>query len=182
MAVLKYKENGVWKNLSFVATQGDTVDLGGYVQKSELLDLIYPVGSIYMSVNSTSPATLFGGTWEQLKDRFILAAGDSYTAGNTGGANNISINTTTGGHTITQEELPNRTMFSYNMADSSASSGSGISWGSVAKANYVATCNQDAINQWKVQTLQNQPHSHSISVTTSNMPPYLVVYIWKRTA
>lgn len=147
----------------------------------DIFELIYPVGIIIELATNANPKDLFGiGEWEQIKDRFILAAGDSYTAGKTGGSNNISINATTGGHAITQEELPNRTMFSYNMADSSASSGSGISWGSVAKANYVATCNQDAINQWKVQTLQNQPHSHSISVTTSNMPPYYVAYLWRR--
>ena len=37
---------------------------------------IYPVGAIYMSVSSTSPASLFGGTWEQIQNRFLLAAGD----------------------------------------------------------------------------------------------------------
>ena len=35
-----------------------------YAKKSELLDLIYPIGAIYISATSTSPATLFGGTWE----------------------------------------------------------------------------------------------------------------------
>ena len=39
-----------------------------------------------MSVNNTSPATLFGGTWVQLKDKFLLGAGDTYTAGSTGGS------------------------------------------------------------------------------------------------
>ena len=56
------------------------------------LDNIYPVGSIYMSVNSTSPATLFGGTWQRITGRFLLAATDggssgaSQAAGNTGGS------------------------------------------------------------------------------------------------
>ena len=45
----------------------------------------WPVGSIYLSVTSTSPTTLFGGTWVQLKDRFLLGAGSTYTHGNTGG-------------------------------------------------------------------------------------------------
>ena len=53
---------------------------------SKIFDSIYPVGSIYMSVNSTSPETLFGGTWVQIKDTFLLSAGDTYTAGNTGGS------------------------------------------------------------------------------------------------
>ena len=62
-----------------------------------LIDLIYPVGSVYMSVNSTSPATLFGGTWEQIKDKFILSAGDTYSAGATGGEAT---------HTLTTDEMP----------------------------------------------------------------------------
>lgn len=51
---------------------------------------IYPVGSIYLSVNATSPAELFGGTWEQIKDTFLLASGDTYEAGSTGGVLAIS--------------------------------------------------------------------------------------------
>ena len=52
-----------------------------------IVDLIYPIGSIYMSVNSTSPATLFGGTWVQLKDGFLVSAGyNSIAAGATGGS------------------------------------------------------------------------------------------------
>lgn len=50
-----------------------------------IFDLIYPVGSLYMSVNNTSPAMLFGGTWEQIEDRFLLAAGSTYSGGETGG-------------------------------------------------------------------------------------------------
>lgn len=51
-----------------------------------LVDIIYPVGSIYMSVNSISPATLFGGTWQAISGRFILAAGGNYPLGTTGGS------------------------------------------------------------------------------------------------
>ena len=53
---------------------------------STIYNAIYPVGSIYMSVNSTSPQTLFGGTWEQIKDTFLLASGTSYSNGATGGS------------------------------------------------------------------------------------------------
>ena len=56
-----------------------------------LLNLVYPVGSIYWSSNNTNPATLFGGTWTQIKDRFILAAGDSYSNGATGGAATVTL-------------------------------------------------------------------------------------------
>ena len=56
-----------------------------------LLNLVYPVGSIYWSSNNTNPGTLFGGTWTQIKDRFILAAGDSYTNGAIGGAATVTL-------------------------------------------------------------------------------------------
>ena len=51
----------------------------------------WPVGSIYLSVTSTSPTTLFGGTWVQLKDRFLLGAGSTYTNGNTGGQASVTL-------------------------------------------------------------------------------------------
>ena len=38
------------------------------------------IGSYYWSSNSTNPGTIFGGTWEQIKDKFVLAVGDTYTA------------------------------------------------------------------------------------------------------
>ena len=56
-----------------------------------LLNLFYPVGSIYWSSNNTNPGTLFGGTWTQIKDKFILAAGDYYSNGATGGAATVTL-------------------------------------------------------------------------------------------
>lgn len=57
-----------------------------------LSDIIYPVGSIYISVNSTNPSVYFGGSWEQIKDRFLLACGDTYNNGIFGGRGKTSIN------------------------------------------------------------------------------------------
>ena len=53
---------------------------------STFIDTVYPIGSIYTSSKSTSPADLFGGTWIQIKDTFLLTAGDSYAAGSSGGS------------------------------------------------------------------------------------------------
>ena len=61
------------------------------VNTSDLFDLVYPVGSIYLSVNNTSPSTLFGGTWEQIKDTFLLGAGDDYDLGATGGEASVKL-------------------------------------------------------------------------------------------
>ena len=54
----------------------------------------HPVCSLYWSSQSTDPATLFGGTWSRVKDKFILAAGDTYSNGNTGGAATVTLDTT----------------------------------------------------------------------------------------
>lgn len=70
---------------------------GMTIDGTPIFDLIYPVGSIYMSVNAASPATLFGGTWARITGRFLLAATDngssgaSQAAGNTGGAATVTL-------------------------------------------------------------------------------------------
>ena len=58
----------------------------------DFIELIYPIGSLYWSSKSTNPATLFGGTWVQIKDKFVLACGDTYTSsGATGGASTVTL-------------------------------------------------------------------------------------------
>jgi hypothetical protein len=67
---------------------------------SELTDLIYPVGSIYLSTANVNPANLFGGTWNQLKKKFLVGADDSavgYHEGDTGGEDT---------HALTEAEMP----------------------------------------------------------------------------
>ena len=53
----------------------------------------FPIGYIYLSVSNVNPSTYFGGTWEQIKDVFLLSAGTTYTAGNTGGASTVTLTT-----------------------------------------------------------------------------------------
>lgn len=126
---------------------------------------IYPVGSIYISTVSTSPSTLFGGTWEQIKDRFLLASGTTYTAGATGGEAT---------HTLTVNELPE------NMGTFRT-----LSWGvdntttgAFSMTEQLADRADTAGNLYGTAQYKlsggGQPHN--------NMPPYLAVYVWKRTS
>lgn len=62
-----------------------------------LLDLVYPVGSIYCSTKSTSPASLMGGTWSAISGKFLLGTNSTYTLGSTGGEAT---------HTLTTNEMP----------------------------------------------------------------------------
>ena len=137
------------------------VTFSGGVDTSFLLNAIYPVGSIYMSVNNISPETLFGGTWEQIQGRFLLGCGsngvDLYTeAGQIGGEAN---------HKLTINEMPshNHKLDRGNYGNSrleeiSYSDGGTPSTGS-----------------WGV-------HNTGGGQAHNNMPPYLAVYMWKRTA
>lgn len=62
------------------------------IDKQSIIDTVYPVGSLYWSSKDTDPSTLFGGTWVQIKDRFVLACGDTYnTTGATGGASTVTL-------------------------------------------------------------------------------------------
>ena len=76
---------GLWNNPPYYMTAYGIAVKHGYRGSEEqwLADLKHPVGAIYLSVDSTSPAVLFGGTWVEIKDKVIAAAGETYTAGET---------------------------------------------------------------------------------------------------
>ena len=134
-----------------------------------ILNLLHPVGSIYTSVNSTSPASLFGGTWERLKDVFLLAAGDTYAAGATGGEAE---------HTLTEDEMPNHRHNRY-IEYSSASTG---------LAQYDMYITSGSWSQvWESGGRSSGFTTMPVGKTGgdaahNNMPPYLTVYMWKRVA
>ena len=173
------------------------------------IDQIYPIGSIYMSVNSTDPGTLFGGSWEEINNTFLVAQGSSFTAGNTGGSSAHSHTTNTGtsggpsnntsGSTIlTVAQMPahRHTMQRQQwwnvdkVANSATNSifnwrsgaGSGGNTSQTFTENTTYAINNTGGDQGHTHTLSSHTHSQ-VSVGTSsvsNLPPYLAVYMWKR--
>lgn len=150
-----------------VATKFSEILVAIEQAKKDILLSAYPVGSIYISTVSTSPSTLFGGTWEQIKDTFLLAAGSTYAAGTTGGEAT---------HTLTIDEMPEH----YHKAEEDKTHQQGAAyarsyggvdsyaWGSEAGGYaYLKDINTSKVGG-------DQPHN--------NMPPYLAVYVWKRAA
>lgn len=119
----------------------------------------YPVGSIYLSTSSTKPGSLFGGTWEQIKDVFLLSAGDTYSAGLTGGEAT---------HTLTVEEMP---AHAHDLRDL------GINWSS-GPFQYLAQFTNEGSPKGRAMTTYDTGGGKS----HNNMPPYQVVYMWKRIA
>lgn len=160
-------ESGGSIDLSIYTTENEVKALlQSYVLKSEynpqsILETVYPIGAIYLSVNDINPNILFGfGSWEQIKDTFLLAAGDTYSAGSTGGEEK---------HTLTVEEMPvhthdfNRHQLWRN--ETIPTSGESDGYGA---SNKTLTVYRDTTTS----TGSGQPHN--------NMPPYLSVYMWKR--
>lgn len=165
-----------------------------------IIDTIYPVGSYFWSSEDKDPSTFLGGTWEQVKDKFVLAAGDTYAAGSTGGeaahtliasempSHSHVYSNATGvqGHQLTVNEMPRHTH--------------GIHWvgatppqGGGSDSNFGVT--QVAVgNQQSGATGGNGSHNHGLSkananttntgsgASHNNMPPYITAYCWHRTA
>lgn len=131
---------------------------------SLILEAVYPVGSIYMSVNSASPATLFGGTWEAIQGKFLLGAdGGAYKAGSTGGE---------AAHTLTVDEMPKHTHSMY-----SGNSGAPDTWEPDGGSYLLDSVTEDKHTWWASLGMNYAGGG----AEHNNMPPYLAVYIWKRT-
>ena len=124
----------------------------------DVLDAMYPVGSIYMSVNATNPSTLIGGTWERIaQGRTLIGQGPSdqdFEAGTEGGEST---------HTLTINEIPSHAHGIYNTSKEQV--------GGTTKYVYGNSTYKNGSSEY-----EGGGEAHN------NLPPYLVVYMWKRTA
>ena len=177
------------------------------------VDDIYPVGSIYMSVNAVDPAKLFGGTWERIQEQFLLAAGSTHEAGATGGSLTKSITVENlpahshglNGHTHSWSGTTNsagthsHTMYYNDSGATGQGGGFPHNTGNTTAGNgdtLIQNLWWDGIRDPFISS--TGAHRHSVSGTTGGnsgnttntgggaaldiTPPYLAVYIWKRTA
>jgi hypothetical protein len=238
-------------------------DDGTFQTPSSIVDIVYPVGSIYMSTNNVDPGALFGGTWQAIEGKFLLSKDSSHTAGDTGGAASVSYTpagTNSGGsvsnHTLTTAQIP---VHSHTFTGSAVASGdinanhthtgtsgnpsanhthsgpshnhsintnntwskagnSAIATGNAGSNNTKSSVDAGTgatgtVSAWHTHTTttgnQSGGHKHSVTAagsignsgsgnahnhgftnptfsgtaaTIATMPPYLVVYMWKRTA
>lgn len=147
---LAISKNGVAINGAYDETIGGNLQIGG----KSFLDYTKGIGAIYESNNSTSPATLYGGTWVQLKDRFLIGAGGSYSAGTTGGEAT---------HALTINEIPSHV---HNLPMRAGGLGG---WTTIQ------------MSDGDVQYTGYTGYSGG-GGAHNNMPPYLAVYMWYRSA
>lgn len=147
----------------------------------------HPVGSIYESTDSTSPATLFGGTWKAMDAGRVLVAqgkaatGTTFTAGATGGEET---------HTLTTSELPSHShYFSGTTSESGWHTHTFPLSGSHGSASHVHDSDNNTSETFTTPGSGN--HTHTFSGTTAtfggdashnNMQPYEVIFRWRRTA
>lgn len=197
-----YSSSKVMSELDALATN-ITTDL-----TKALLDRFYPVGCVVMSFEDMTDAQVinrYGGTtWERIRERYLIAAGSSsHIAGSTGGSSTVTLttnnlpshshnyyrsNTATSSHTLTINEVPvhNHLHQYYNFGNGGGANGLAYN---ITTGDYVG---QDTGGMHGAGG--DGSHTHPISrtyTTTSSAgsgtavniePPYIAVYMWRRTA
>lgn len=138
--------------------------------KESIINLIYPVGSIYLSVNAVDPQNLFGGKWEQIKDKFLLGAGATYSNGSSGGEAT---------HILTVNEMPSHTHRLWSQNEWSATvvginRNTAYGVGAVEKTQTCSYTNSQGSDSHQIVENTGSGKAHN------NMPPYIAVNIWKR--
>ena len=126
------------------------------------VDLVYPIGSIYITTNTVDPSVLFGGKWERYAAGRCLVgyqSGDNEfgTVGKTGGEKT---------HTLTVQELASHTHYVSAVYDNTPTGGNNF----VYSYNYVGDISMSTTPVGN--TGNNQPHN--------NLQPYVVVYMYRR--
>lgn len=183
---MKFRPNGSGVAFGKAPSADDLFELEDTmsVKGKGFIDLIYPVGSVYMSVNSADPNLLWPGTtWVQIEDTFLLAAGTNHSAGSTGGAETV---------TLTESQIPAHTHGSkslvgsvYNVASQSASQNytyAGIARSADKVEGHGYAVNSTSANDGFTIDATHEHTSVGGGEAHNNMPPYLTVYVWKRTA
>ena len=148
------------------------------VNNSNLVDLIYPIGSIYLSVSSANPSVLFGGTWVQIKDAFLLSAGDTYSADTSGGSathyHEVGIRLN-GYYYSTNWELGTSGLIDLQTGPDTLGTSTKPGVQDTVSVNNNAAAGSKSVAADRVI-------KKGTTSTGDNLPPYYVVYMWKRTA
>ena len=162
---VREKMNGTWGSWANLTVRKE-VPADALLTKSSIVNLIYPVGSIYISTSATNPGNIFGGTWQAYgQGRTLIGAG----TGNDGSTSMSFTARSTGGeykHLLTTSEMPSHTHnLVHNLNLHLISGGSALNGavsGGSGKDIYA-----DATGG---------------STKHNNIQPYIVVYFWRRTA
>lgn len=145
------------------------------------LNNLYPVGSIYMSVNNTDPSTLYGGTWERIQDTFLMCAGSSYAPASTGGnaSHNHAMAHT---HSLGSDGYACFTVFSSGRL-AYIEDGGKPTYSTTFGCNVSGAAGMSVDSTYGIRLAGNTNGVSTANTSDGNsLPPYLAVYVWKRTA
>lgn len=156
--LMNWGTDGTSMGIGKVAEKANTLQIGLNVEflgkvSGAIFDAIYPVGSIYLAYNHTNPATLFGGTWTRIQNAFLWATPSTGTIGQTGGEREV---------TLTAAQMPK-----HNHGGTYTNAGA-------ARTHAWLASNGSAMGYDTVDAGSGQAHN--------NMPPYIQVSVWRRTA
>lgn len=130
--------------------------------------LIYPVGSIYMSMNPTDPAILFGGTWERIEDTFLLASGSTFAPDTTGGEASHELSAS---HKHIAPVGSNSSRLGLVSVNGTVSGGNGKNF---------QTTPYDSSGTLSSNITLGYTSNADIKATIPTLPPYMTVYMWRR--
>ena len=148
---------------------GDVENFVGYsTTVDSIFKKVYPIGSIYMSVNSTSPSTLFGGSWTQLKNQFLVGAGGTYSVKSGGGTTSHSHGAGTLGAGATYNSNPATIIIETKQSQE-------INYNPTAKMSVSSKSDYSQTTDWIVPV-------HGSTASENHLPPYYAVYMWRRDA
>lgn len=141
-----------------VSQKENTMEIGLDVEflgkvKGSIFDAVWPVGSVYIAYNHTDPATLFGGTWVRIQNAFLWATTSGGTIGLTGGEQTV---------TLTEAQLP-----AHDHGGTYTNAGT-------ARTHAWLASNGSSMGYDTVEAGGGEAHN--------NMPPYIQVSVWRRTA
>lgn len=156
---------GAWAD-----TSAEIIDIRSEIEKikKEMFLIAYPVGSLYMSTNSTDPGTLFGGTWEKIEDVFLVAAGSNFEAGKTSGKAE---------HTFSVNHK-HISPLGYNDVSVGGLNINGTVTGGNGKAYRTATITAKGTLNANVDAYYTS--NATVEATIPTIPPNLAVHVWKR--
>ena len=157
---------------------------GNHGKKINIVDAVYPIGSIYLSVNSTNPSNFLGGGWTSWGSGRVPVGVDTSdtnfnTVEKTGGAKNVTPSGAIGGTALTEDQMPSHNH--YIAVDSTGSAA--VETGYAAKTNLTKNTKMGYVPSLGGTSYagSNQTHTHSFTGTQhTNLQPYITCYMWKR--
>ena len=175
--LMNWHPSGTGMAFGKVAEKENTMEIALDVEflgavKGAIFDAIYPVGSIYLAFNHTNPSTLFGGTWERIENRFLWATTDGGIIGNLGGEST---------HTLTESEMPSHT---HSLIRPQWYQGDGTTESTVYTTSTGSIYGSTASTTPSYRTVKGVKGIEATGggKAHNNMPPYIQVSAWRRTA